>query len=91
MGKTCTRFVVTGRVQGVFYRSETKKQAQKLGLTGVVKNLSTGQVEVLACGEQEQIDILHRWLWEGPKASSVSQVIDENVSSQEFSDFIISY
>ena len=91
MSKSCVHFVVTGRVQGVFYRSETKKQARKLNLTGWVKNLPTGQVEVLACGEQAQVEELSRWLWHGPRASLVKEVVNRAMAWQEHSGFVISY
>ena len=45
----CKRFLVSGRVQGVFYRDSTRRQAQAQGISGWVRNLFDGRVEVLAC------------------------------------------
>ena len=54
------RFIVTGRVQGVFFRASTREQAQHLGLRGHAKNLADGSVEVLAAGDAVAIDALSR-------------------------------
>jgi len=71
------RFLVSGRVQGVFYRASTREQALALGLTGMARNLSDGRVEVIACGSSEAIDMLERWLHRGPPAARVEQVLRE--------------
>ncbi|NND58714.1 MAG: acylphosphatase [Gammaproteobacteria bacterium] len=71
---SCSRFLVSGRVQGVFFRASTARQAKALGLTGYAHNLDDGRVEVLACGSAEAIDELGRWLWQGPPASDVDDV-----------------
>ncbi len=68
------RVKVTGRVQGVFFRAYTKEEAEKLNLTGWVKNLPTGEVEVLIEGEEEQVKALIDWFWKGPPYAKVSQV-----------------
>ncbi len=68
------RCVVTGRVQGVFYRASTAERAQQLGIAGWVKNLSDGSVEVVAAGEEDAVALLLAWLWEGPPASRVASV-----------------
>ena len=75
--KTCVRCLVSGRVQGVFFRASTQREAQKLGLTGYARNLPDGTVEVLACGEQSAVATLKEWLWVGPPASRVSDVVCE--------------
>lgn len=71
---TCKTCIVSGHVQGVFYRSSTQEEARSLGLTGHAKNLANGDVEVLACGTPEQVDRLINWLWQGPPAAQVSGV-----------------
>ena len=70
----CTRFYVSGRVQGVFFRASTRDQARALGLTGEVGNLPDGRVAVTACGSQAALDSLQQWLWEGPPQAAVSDV-----------------
>ena len=72
--RTSVRCLVAGRVQGVFFRVLTREQAQKLGLSGHVRNLPDGQVEVVACGEQAAIESMQAWLWQGPPYAQVSAV-----------------
>ena len=68
------RCLVSGRVQGVFYRASTRARAESLGVTGHARNLRDGRVEVLACGESAAVEALCQWLWQGSPASSVSAV-----------------
>ncbi len=70
----CCKCIVTGRVQGVFYRAATRQQAQLLQVTGYAKNLSDGSVEVLACGTTESVAALKAWLWQGSPAARVDDV-----------------
>ncbi len=75
----CRRCLVSGRVQGVFYRATTREQARQLGITGHAINLPDGRVEVLACGPAEAVETLCRWLWQGPPAARVESVDCETV------------
>lgn len=68
------RFLVSGRVQGVFYRASAREQALTLGLSGYAKNLPDGCVEVLVCGSESAIEALERWLWRGPATAKVTEV-----------------
>jgi acylphosphatase len=68
------RFLVGGKVQGVFFRASTREQALKLGLRGYAKNLPDGRVEVLAEGGQRALDALERWLHVGPPMARVDSV-----------------
>lgn len=68
------RFLVSGKVQGVFFRASTREQALKLGLRGYAKNLPDGRVEVLAEGEAAAVDALERWLHVGPPMARVESV-----------------
>lgn len=70
----CCRCLVSGRVQGVWYRASAREQAQHLGLSGYAKNLDDGRVEVVACGREESLETLQRWLWQGPEHAEVSEV-----------------
>ena len=65
------RFLVSGKVQGVFFRASTREQALKLGLRGYAKNLPDGRVEVLAEGEASALDALERWLQVGSPMAKV--------------------
>ena len=68
------RFTIKGRVQGVFFRDSTRREALIRGLTGYAINLDNGDVEVLACGAPEAIDELQAWLAQGPPLSRVESV-----------------
>ena len=70
----CKSFLVSGRVQGVFFRASTRDKALSLGLNGYAKNLSDGRVEVVACGSGDALDELEAWLHEGPRMAEVSDV-----------------
>jgi acylphosphatase len=81
------RFIVSGKVQGVFYRASTREQAMALGLTGYAKNLPDGRVEVLAVGSASSIEALERWLWQGPSSASVEQVLRQDCDENECDGF----
>lgn len=70
----CRRCIVSGRVQGVFFRETTRREADKLGVTGYAINLRDGTVEVLACGDLAAVEKLVEWLRVGPSAAQVSMV-----------------
>ncbi len=70
----CYRFIVNGRVQGVFFRQSSKQCADTLGLTGWVRNRQDGSVEGLACGTSEALESFRQWLDEGPPAARVDRV-----------------
>jgi len=73
------RFIVTGIVQGVWFRGATREQALALGLDGIARNLADGSVEVLAIGAPDAIDALGRWLWQGPPNADVEDVAREDL------------
>jgi acylphosphatase len=85
----CVRCFVAGQVQGVFFRASTRHQAQQLGLTGYVKNLHDGRVEVIACGETAAIEELRAWLSKGPTGARVSGVACEFIDFREFAQFTV--
>lgn len=66
--------LVSGMVQGVFFRYSTVRQARELGLTGWVRNLSDGRVEILAQGEKKKLEELLSWSRRGPSGSRVSGI-----------------
>lgn len=86
-GRLCKRFVVTGRVQGVFYRGAAQDSARRLGLDGWVRNCSDGSVELVACGEARSLAELEAWLWKGPSQARVESVVQEDVVAQGFAGF----
>jgi len=85
--RVCYRCLVAGRVQGVFLRASACEHALRLGLTGYARNLSDGRVEVLACGEPDQVSQLREWLRNGPPAAEVTGVACEPVAFQQLSGF----
>jgi acylphosphatase len=74
------RCLVSGRVQGVYYRASTRSRARELGVTGHASNLPDGRVEVLAFGPVAAVDALCRWLWQGSPASHVTAVEVEELA-----------
>lgn len=80
---------VSGRVQGVYYRSATRERAVDLGLRGWVRNLSDRRVEVLAAGERDAVAALAAWLWRGPPAARVEAVGVEQWQGAVPDDFSI--
>lgn len=70
----CRKFRVEGRVQGVWFRESTRRQAESLGVTGYAINCPDGSVEVLACGKPEALGALAEWLQQGPPMAQVSSV-----------------
>jgi len=84
-------FLITGHVQGVFFRDSAKKEAIKLGLHGSATNLPDGTVKVCLRGEIEKIDLLERWLHIGPELAKVESVIEVDIDQQlELNDFKVS-
>ncbi|MEA9564220.1 MULTISPECIES: acylphosphatase [unclassified Xanthomonas] len=68
------RFVVSGTVQGVWYRASTRERALALGVCWHACNQPDGSVEVVAVGSQAALDALETWLWQGPPAAQVTSV-----------------
>lgn len=85
-------YIVKGRVQGVSFRYYTQRAAYRLGVTGTVKNLYNGDVEVYAQGEQEAIKEFEAFLNKGPGAARIQQVIREEFEDNyEYPDFEITF
>ena len=70
----CMKCLVSGRVQGVWFRETTRQRAVALGLRGSALNLANGDVEVIACGAEEDLQQLQDWLWQGSSMSRVTSV-----------------
>lgn len=91
-GKSNVHAFVSGRVQGVFYRASLAREANRLRLTGYVRNLSDGRVEFLAFGEPQAVEALQQWSYVGP---SLARVLDvetiEYSGSDQFDAFTIDY
>jgi acylphosphatase len=84
------RILITGLVQGVFFRREITDLARRLGISGWVKNLQDGRVEVLAEGERTRLDELIRFSHVGPRGAVVRKVeVEWSDYSGEFRGFRI--
>ena len=83
---------ISGHVQGVFYRSNTRKRSLELGLTGWVRNLRDGRVEAIFEGEESEIQKALEWCHRGPSYASVERVeIFWEEPTGEFQTFSIRY
>jgi acylphosphatase len=71
---TAARFLVSGKVQGVWFRASAREQALRLGLRGHAGNLADGRVEVLVCGDAAGIEQMAAWLRQGPNLARVDAV-----------------
>ena len=81
--------IISGKVQGVFFRKHTKQVARELGLTGFVKNQSDGTVLIETSGSQEQVDKLVNWCKQGPEGARVTSVEVNPIEPREFAGFSI--
>lgn len=84
--------LIRGRVQGVFFRKETQKQAVIRNVRGWVKNRADGSVEAVFEGNRQDVSDLLRWCEQGPPAADVSSVqATETDFTGEFSGFVIAH
>jgi acylphosphatase len=84
--------LISGRVQGVFYRASTRDQAAARGLTGWVRNLPDGRVAALFEGDREKIEGMLAWCRQGPPYAAVDEVLaDWQPYRGEFQGFNITY
>lgn len=83
--------LVSGRVQGVWYRAFVRNQAIKLSLTGWVKNNPDGQVELMMTGEEDALDKMHQALKKGSPLSRVDSVDLTEEPHQVFDSFEINH
>lgn len=84
--------IISGRVQGVFYRASARDEGERLGLTGWVKNLPNDSVEIMAEGSKEVLEELKKWCWKGPPLARVTDIDEEWLEATgEFKGFGISH
>lgn len=74
MNVTAKHILVKGKVQGVFFRKETRRVAETLGITGWVKNTNEGHVEIFAQADDEAVQQLILWCRQGPPRADVKDV-----------------
>ncbi len=83
------RYIVSGLVQGVWYRRHAAEAATQIGIQGWVRNTSDGKVELLAKGDLEQLDQLQLALWKGSPMSNVTNVLFEPTEDLAVEGFTI--
>ena len=89
MDHVCLQGHVSGRVQGVWFRAFVQREAQQRGVTGWVRNLPDGRVEVLVSGERSLVDELVEELGRGPRLARVDRVALEPCAVAEHQGFHI--
>lgn len=86
------RVFISGRVQGVFFRAETKKMADSVGIKGWVRNMPDGRVEAVFQGNDEQLSRMTEWCKKGPRLSRVTGIeVSDEMVPEEFTSFEITY
>lgn len=88
----CFRIRVFGKVQGVWFRASTQREADKLGIRGTVENLPDRSVEIIAHGGEEHLNQLVHWCKQGPVHAQVSNLTVEDLTDQQLAlplDFTI--
>jgi len=90
--KARAHVVISGRVQGVFFRMETQRAAKNRGVYGWVKNRRDGKVEAVFEGDKKRVDAMIEWCWKGSPMAQVQnvEVVGEDYSG-EFVDFSVTY
>ena len=81
--------LITGKVQGVFYRASAKDVADRLGLKGWIRNTKEGDVEAVVTGEQNEVMLFARWCRQGPPRADVEDVIVTEKPEEGFADFVV--
>jgi acylphosphatase len=81
--------IVSGKVQGVWFRQSTKEKAIDLGITGEVKNLPDGRVLIIATGTKELLDKLLNWCRVGPEKARVMEIEVRDMDLKQFDGFLI--
>jgi len=88
--KKTVHAIISGRVQGVFFRMETQRAAKRYGVNGWVRNCADGTVEAVLEADSEKVDQMIDWCKKGPPMASVSDLkIDWKEYSGEYTEFTI--
>jgi acylphosphatase len=82
--------IVSGKVQGVYFRDSARQVALRLGVTGFVKNMQDGSVMLIATGTKEQLNSLVEWCRKGPPAARVTNVKVMEEEAHPYEGFTIS-
>jgi acylphosphatase len=89
-GEKCVHILVSGRVQGVYFRACARDRALELGLRGIVKNRRDGRVEIVATGSESSLERFLEWCWQGPPQARVDDLqIEEWTAGCDYESFTI--
>ncbi len=83
------RLIISGKVQGVFYRVSAREKALALAIGGWIKNLNNGNVEAVVCGEPAHLNEFIEWCKKGPAGAKVTDVFIEPASPGGLTTFKI--
>ena len=82
--------LISGQVQGVFYRASAQQEAMRLGLSGEIRNLPDGRVEAIVEGPKERIEEFIQWCRRGPPSAEVDDVgVRWSAARGDFRTFMI--
>ncbi|MBW2085078.1 MAG: acylphosphatase [Deltaproteobacteria bacterium] len=92
MANIRVRLIISGRVQGVYFRYSTEREASRLGLSGWVRNLRSGDVEAVIEGEESLVEEMVKWCRHGPPGAMVHEVKEQRgPATGEFTQFKTTY
>ncbi len=83
--------LINGKVQGVFYRATAKKMAEKIGITGWIKNTKDNQVEAIVTGDEDKVEKFIKWCRQGPHNAVVTGVVVNEKEAMHFDSFEIKH
>jgi acylphosphatase len=83
MDPVIRRFLITGKVQGVYFRHSARLEARRLAIRGIARNLPDGSVEVVAQGRAAAVEELRTWLRRGPAQARVDEVRETSPDQAE--------
>lgn len=84
---SCLHLLISGKVQGVWFRESMRQEALALGATGWVRNLPDGKVEAVVCGSEEAVQALQTWAKRGPPLARVGGIETRDIPAEPFSSF----
>lgn len=88
MSEICLQGRVVGKVQGVGFRQSTVREANRLGISGWVRNQADGSVALLLCGDEDALEAMTAWLQRGPDQAKVDSVELEACVWQDIAGFV---
>ncbi|NMP17408.1 acylphosphatase [Thalassotalea sp. Y01] len=87
--RVCYIAKVTGVVQGVYFRASAQSMAIDLALSGYAHNQEDGSIEIMVCGEEDNVNQMLDWLKQGPSDADVSNVAIESTHPRDINHFAI--